>query len=180
MTFRLRRVVTGHDAAGRSIVQDDRLLPETSRAGVWFTGPGPARNQWDDPITSHPKKLEPPRGGTTFRIVESPPLSAMPKLSEAERLKRIHDAFAAMEATHTLVESDHHPGMHRSKTLDYMVLLKGEVTLILDEGEVTLHPGDVVVQRGTSHSWENRGSKPAKWVMIMVDAEPLSLGGHAR
>jgi len=66
------------------------------------------------------------------------------------------------------------PDMHATRTLDYAVVLSGEVTLILDEGEVTLKPFDTVVQRGTSHTWENRGTEPALIAFVLLDAKPLS------
>jgi uncharacterized cupin superfamily protein len=63
--------------------------------------------------------------------------------------------------------------MHTTRTIDYIVLLEGEVTLILDKGEVALKPFDVVVQRGTNHAWENRGTKRALLVAVLIDAKPL-------
>ncbi len=67
-----------------------------------------------------------------------------------------------------------HPSMHRTKTVDYVVLLRGEVTMLLDEGEVHLRPFDVVVQRGTNHGWVNHGDETALLVGVLVDAEPLT------
>ena len=63
--------------------------------------------------------------------------------------------------------------MHKTSTVDYIVLLSGEVTMLVDEGEVDLNPGDVVVQRGTNHAWVNRTEQPAVLVAVLVDAEPV-------
>ncbi|MSO65724.1 MAG: cupin domain-containing protein [Alphaproteobacteria bacterium] len=174
MPISVRRVVTGHDAAGRSRVTDDRILPVAARVGVWFTGPGPSRNGDNAAITSHPTKLEPPAGGTTLRIVEAMPEQAGETLSHAEKRLRSRERFRAMDAEHVLVESDKHPNMHRSKTTDYIILLEGELTLILDDGEVVVRPNDIVIQRGTAHAWVNRGWSPARWIVVMVDAEALA------
>ncbi len=61
--------------------------------------------------------------------------------------------------------------MHRTSTLDYVVVLQGEIVLVLDDSEVTLRPGDVVVQRGTDHAWENRASEPARMAFFHIDAQ---------
>jgi quercetin dioxygenase-like cupin family protein len=66
-----------------------------------------------------------------------------------------------------------HPSMHRTDTLDYIVLLQGEVTALLDIGEVTMRPFDVLIQRGTNHGWVNHGSEPALLVAVLIDAELL-------
>ena len=65
------------------------------------------------------------------------------------------------------------PSMHRTRTLDYLVLLAGEITLIVDQGEAVLKPLDVVIQRGTSHTWKNTGTTEALLLGVMIDAEPL-------
>jgi quercetin dioxygenase-like cupin family protein len=69
------------------------------------------------------------------------------------------------------------PGvMHRTETLDYCIVLAGEVDMDMDEGSVHLRTGDVVIQRGTNHSWVNRGSEPARIAFVLIDATPLGLG----
>ncbi len=61
--------------------------------------------------------------------------------------------------------------MHRTSTVDYVVVIKGEIVLVLDDSEVTLRQGDVVVQRGTDHAWENRSSQPARMAFFHIDAQ---------
>ena len=102
MALSIRRLVTGHDADGNAVVQDDRVLPVSNRVGVWFTGPGPSLNDSDAPITSHPAKLEPPPGGSTLRIVELQPLASLPKESDEVKERRAHEKFAQFQALHTL------------------------------------------------------------------------------
>ena len=75
-----------------------------------------------------------------------------------------------MGAAHHRVDTSRHPAMHKTETVDYIILLKGEVTLILDEEEVALKPFDVVVQRGTNHAWANNGSEPALLIAVLIDS----------
>ena len=70
-------------------------------------------------------------------------------------------------------DTTRHPGMHKTRTIDYVVLLSGEVTMLLDKGEVDLKPFDVVVQRGTSHAWVNKGKEPALLAAVLIDAKPV-------
>jgi quercetin dioxygenase-like cupin family protein len=76
-----------------------------------------------------------------------------------------------MDAAHCCSDTSRHPGMHKTRTIDYVVLLSGEVTLLLDKGEVDLKPFDVVVQRGTSHAWVNNGKEPALIAAMRIDAK---------
>ena len=92
----------------------------------------------------------------------------------ADEVERIMAGlFARLGAMHTRVDTSRGPGMHRTRTLDYIVLLKGQITLLLDEGDVDLEPFDVVVQRGTNHGWVNKGTTPALLAVVMIDAEPV-------
>jgi len=78
-----------------------------------------------------------------------------------------------MGAGHNRDPNARHPNMHKTDTVDYIILLQGEVTLILDEGDVDMKPFDVVVQRGTNHAWSNRGTEPAVLAGVLIDAEPV-------
>ncbi len=71
-------------------------------------------------------------------------------------------------------DTSRHPSMHRTRTVDYVVLLRGEITMLLDEGEVRLKPFDAVVQHGTNHAWVNHGAETALLAGVLVDAEPLA------
>jgi len=104
------------------------------------------------------RKLEPPPSGSIFRFAAIPPED--PKVSHEERERQTAKLFAQMDA-HCRPDTSRHPGMHKTRTIDYVVLLSGEVTLLLDKGELDLKPFDVVVQRGTSHAWVNNGKEPA-------------------
>ncbi len=78
-----------------------------------------------------------------------------------------------MGAAHARVDTARHPAMHKTATVDYIILISGRVTMLLDRAQVDLEPGDVVVQRGTNHAWVNRGAEPAVLAGILVDAEPV-------
>lgn len=178
----VRRIVTGHDAQGRSIVLSDAVSPHVLENPVrpgrgltdlWRTDAVPASNAGEADGADRPVTLNPPERGTVFRFFQINPLSAEADLTPEEREARYAAAFRQMGAAEERVDTSRHPGMHKTRTVDYIVLLEGEVTLILDEGEVDLKPLDVVVQRGTNHAWENRGTEPAVLAGILIDAEPL-------
>ena len=105
------------------------------------------------------------------------PESQLPSVEESP--KQWEERLAAMageeRAAAVALRPDisRHPSMHRTRTVDYVVLLRGEVTMLLDEGEVQLKPFVVVVQRGTNHGWVNNGEKTALLAGVLVDAEPL-------
>lgn len=181
--YRARRIVTGHDSEGRSIVISDgaaqNLVPNPSdpdrgHVNFWRTDAVPARNAGDhDPAAGAPFALPPPKGGTLFRFFQIAPEKNEAGLSREERDARMAQMFEAAGAGHARQAMGRHPSMHRTETVDYIVLLKGEVTALMDIGEVTMKPFDVLIQRGTRHGWVNRGNEPALLMAVLVDAEPL-------
>lgn len=177
MLERIRRVVTGLDGSGRSIVLFDSTINATNALPtdvcLWATDASPARNRGDVDAANRRAALEPPARGSIFRFVEFPPASAFDGMSDEEVERIMAGLFAQLGATHTRVDTTRGPGMHKTRTIDYIILLAGQVTLLLDEGEVDLKPFDVVVQRGTNHGWVNRGASPAVLAAVMLDAEPV-------
>lgn len=150
-----RRVVTGHTDAGVSVVLSDgpvpvsKDLPDDGVAfhEIWNTEGAPARitaAEPDEP-TQRTLAVPPPPRGTKIRINE----------------------FAPGHLDERGLQSP----VHRTASVDYGIVIDGEITLILDDSEVTLQAGDVVVQRGTSHAWANRGDVPARVVFVLVDGE---------
>ena len=175
MTSFPRRIVTGQTPAGRSTVIFDGTVPEglvPHDRYVWTTRNTPADNSGSSDAAQAPPRLEPEANGSVFRVVEFPPESALAHLSAEQKESFFRDLFAGMGASHCRVDTSRSPGMHRTSTLDYAVVLRGEVTLLLDEGEATLKPGDLVVQRGTNHDWVVRGKEPALIAFVMVSALP--------
>ena len=171
----MRRIITGHDKNGKSIITLDG--PPARSIGedvgglfeLWNTDENQVISsdmidRADDEII-----LSPPRGGTKFRYFQINPL---PKGVPDEILQEIAaDAFEKVGAAHHRVDTTKHPAMHKTETVDYIILLKGDVTLILDEEEVDLKPFDVVVQRGTNHAWVNNGTEPALLIAVLIDSD---------
>jgi len=167
MAREARRIVTGHDAAGKSVIVIDG--PATAFGAYWLTDSTPVDNAGSGDAGQKVRTLEPPAGGSIFRFASIPPED--PKVSPEERERRTAKMFAQMDATHCRSDTSRHPGMHKTRTIDYVVLLSGEVTMLLDQGEVDLKPFDVVVQRGTSHAWINKGKEPALIAAVLIDAK---------
>ena len=173
MPKQIRRIVTGHNAEGRSVIISDSLVPAgvslgaPLRAGLWITDRVPASNGGnDDAVPGGVIEKTPPqhRGGTVFRISEIPP--------DKERRQNPQD-LARRGVDITPDRSARHPGFHRTNTVDYAICLEGEIWAVLDETETLMKAGDVLIQRGTYHAWSNRSDRPALMAFILIDAEPL-------
>jgi len=177
MALHIRRIVSGHDAQGKSIfIMDGDVAPPTGRrssAGtsvveLWQTDGTPANNTGDKDPTDHPFRLPPPTNGSVFRVVEYPP--------DKER-------FAAMQAQewstdaksqgYTRNTAARHAGFHKTDTIDYAIVIDGEIYALMDEGEKLMKQGDVLIQRGTSHAWSNRSDKPCRVAFVLIDAKPV-------
>ena len=167
----VRRIVTTNDANGKSgvMIDDNASNTITVLTELWITEAG--RHNHMDGIDhgARSDRLEPPKGGTLFRYFEIPPESESAHLSEAEKRKANAEWFAAMNGAHLQPDTSVHPAMHKSTTTDYIILLSGEITLVLEKEERTLKPFDCVVQRGTKHAWVNRGAAPALLMAVLVD-----------
>jgi len=174
----VRRVVTGHDATGKAIVIEDGPAPVVhtipNRPNYWITqiwmtdaSPVPIDSVTADP-TSRPLRIEPTDHGTVIRVVEFPPEADFIKNFDARAAKASFTAFGSGSAS-TVREGSLHPLMHRTETLDYGIVLSGEICMVLDDSVTTLKAGDVVVQRGTNHAWSNRSSAPCKMAFILID-----------
>ncbi len=136
-------------------------------ADFWKTTKCPA-SLTDENASSGQFSLEPPPSGTIFRFFEIPPQD--PSMSPEQAERAAAEAFAAVGASHCRVDTRRNPMMHTTSTIDYVVVLKGRVTLLLDAGQVELNPFDVVVQRGTNHYWLNYDTEPALLMGVLLDA----------
>jgi quercetin dioxygenase-like cupin family protein len=142
-----RRIVTGHDASGKSVVLSDAPTPKTLDVGtaafheIWITAKTPVQIASTEPEpTERPVRTPPPQGGVIVRFTEMAPGAESP--------------------------------MHRTETLDVGVVLEGETWLLLDDGsETRVRVGDAVVQRGTNHAWANRSDFPVRMVFVLIDGE---------
>ena len=176
MVEKIRRVVTGHDGAGKSVfvvdgeataVKEMDSMPGLALTDLWRTDGAPADNAGNRDAADRPVVLEPPPRGTIFRIVEFPPDEAWRGRADAA------EAFDSIGAGHAADASSDDPMMHKTSTVDYLIVLEGEIWAVLDDGETCLKQGDVMVQRGTNHSWSVRNGKPCLLAAILVGAEPV-------
>ena len=174
----IRRVVTSTDAQGRSYIIEDApagairtvpLRPGYRAVNVWRTESSFASISAPDTVATH-KGISPPKGGgTILRIIDIPP-----EPSDPEELRRmIHATFGEMyqDALHDKRDGKH-PGMHRTDTVDYAIVLEGEIYAIMDAGETLMRAGDVLIQRGTNHAWANRSKKTARIAFVLIDGRP--------
>jgi quercetin dioxygenase-like cupin family protein len=151
MDLQVRRVVTGHDAAGRAIVKIDEISknlssnrPGATACVVWTSESFPADNggDADEGLRKVGTTL---KNGTVFRVIEFAPGVS--------------------------------PRNHRTDSIDYAVVMRGEIDMVLDETTVHLRAGDVLVQRGTIHNWINNGLEPCVMAFVLIDAKPVEVGG---
>lgn len=174
----IRRVVTGHDARGKAVVISDGpspfvhvnpLDPNNTSTDLWRTGetPAPIAAQPAEP-TLGPRRQLPQKRGSVIRINQVPPESDHIRRMTPEDSRR---AFAALgnETAATWGKGGRHPLMHRTETIDYAIILEGEITMVLDDADVLLKAGDVVVQCGTSHAWSNRSNAPCTIAFVLID-----------
>jgi len=171
--YTVRRVVTGHNAEGTAIcVSDDNasnFLERENRPGVklvnlWQTTSTPAQFDGPEETVAGDFVLHPPKNGTVFRTIEFMP-------EDPEFIAKVdgQKAFADMGASKNIVVNARHPYMHRTDTVDYAIVLSGEIYMLMDEEDVLLKTGDTVVQRGTNHAWANRGTEPCVMAFILID-----------
>ena len=170
----MRRIITGHNAKGESVVTFEG--PPARSIGedvgglfeIWNTDGKDVISTDDFDRADQDIILSPPDGGTKFRYFHINPL---PEGVPEEILQELAaDAFEKIGAGHHRVDTRKHPAMHKTETIDYIILLKGDVSLILDNEEVDLKPFDVVVQRGTNHAWVNNGDEPALLIAVLIDS----------
>ena len=177
----IRRVVTGHNASGQAVIQEDAPVPRVKRIGgetgpmfyeVWNTQATPAPI---DHASGEPEEdgiiLAPPANGTRIRVLDIPPDADEFDDMRPEEARAHFSEIGAADASSHHGEGTRHAHMHRTETIDYGIVLEGEITLLMDEGEATVGPGDIVVQRGTNHGWANRSGKNCRIAFVLIDGE---------
>jgi len=168
----VRRVVTKLDASGKAVVMVDSKVALKS-----FRSPNPAGEMWvtdkslpdfnfteDRALTK--VGLVPPKNGTIFRIVDFVPNAAEVSKMDINLMMNVVGDHAPKKGL-----PPRHPMMHRTRSLDYAIIMSGEIDMLMDEGEVHLKAGDVIVQQATNHAWVNRGKEPCRVAFILMDSQ---------
>lgn len=176
-----RRIVTGHNSSGKAIIQEDDPVPRFQRIGgdigpmfheVWNTRATPVPI---DAASGEPHEegiqLAPPKNGTRIRVLDIPPDGDNLKDLTPEQARAHFEEIGAGGASSHSGDDSRHAHMHRTETIDYGIVLEGEIVLIVDEGETTVRAGDIVIQRGTNHGWANRTDKNCRIAFILIDGE---------
>ncbi len=172
MARTFRRVVTGHNAEGRSCFISDGPPPQTLEPlpqlilhEIWETG-APANNTAEEDPAIRENSIEPHHpAGNIFRYVEFPP-------DEAWQDADVGEAFDQMGSGGAHDSDAETAGMHETQTTDYAIVLEGEMYAVMEVGETKLNAGDVLIQRGTNHAWSNRSGKPAVMLFVLIGAKP--------
>jgi mannose-6-phosphate isomerase-like protein (cupin superfamily) len=176
MVQKIRRFVTGHNSAGKAIVMIDDYAPNVTEikgwpglgvTEIWVTDEMPVDNHGAKDRSLRPMRHDPAPSGTIFRVVEIPPESSSSKIDPGA-------AFGHLGSTHqpSAADSAKHPTMHKTDSIDYLVVISGSMHMLMEEGEVELNAGDCIVQRGTNHAWVNRSGKPCLLAAVLIDAKP--------
>lgn len=175
----MRRVITGDDADGRSLVVID--APPSGEIGapglgglyeIWHEALGEALDAKDGCERGEAKSMLSPDAGKVkvrWFVIEPPPEGVPREAINAAARAR----FAEFGAAGHLRDQDRHPAMHQTDTLDVICLISGDASLVLDEGETRLKPGQIVIQRGTSHAWTAHGG-PALFLAVLIDRKMAS------
>ena len=169
----IRRVVTGLDANDKSVVMFDSQMPlKTGPYGLnstnlWVTNTYPLGFSFKDDTSAIPVGVSPLDNGTKFRVVEFPPLDAATEAKmEPNYLMKAVGAFAPARGIPVT-----HPLMHRTRSVDYAVVMSGEIDMMLDDTVVHLKPGDTIVQQATNHAWINRGTETCRILFVLMDSK---------
>jgi mannose-6-phosphate isomerase-like protein (cupin superfamily) len=178
MTRPTRRVVTGHDASGKAAVVIDGAAPNAklrkatglTSTLLWVTDASPADNSGSSDGADRDIGVAPPARGSIFRMVDFPPAAEAGAVDNAAMLRE-------MGLTGAAHADPRHATMHRTRSVDYAVVIEGEIDMLLDDSEVRLRAGDVLVQRGTNHAWVNRGKQNCRIAFVLIDALELAKPG---
>ena len=178
MGHQIRRIVTGHDPSGKAIVEIDGIAPNMKvRPGagfvsslLWVTDETPARMDLRQDRADRSIGVPPPANGSILRVVDFPPVTR-----DAEAIDQ-KELVKAMGADHHSPSGQpaRHAYMHRTRSVDYAIVLDGEIVMLLDDSEVHLQAGDFLVQQGTNHAWVNRSDRMCRIAFVLIDGvDPL-------
>lgn len=169
----VRRVVTGHNENGEGVVLFDGPAPNVRQRSVgyvstmlWRTEAAPAEFSKNEDWSLGDFPVAPPDGGAIFRVVDFPPESEVPDIENATVL-----AEMGLDPAQNTGRAGAHHSMHTTRSVDFAIIMSGEIDMLLDSGEVHLEAGDTFVQQGTAHGYINRGSEPCRIAFILLDAK---------
>ena len=176
--YKTRRVVTGHDAEGRSIIASDGECAASQAVwhrdfvlnDAWRCEQLPADNLSTDEPCRMPMELEPAPTGNVIRVLQFPPDREYIAIASAD----VHSGFDALGSSGSAAVAAYdeapHPLMHRTNSVDYIIIISGEIYAVMERGETLLRQGDVLIQRGTNHAWANRSDQPCVMVAVLNGA----------
>lgn len=170
----IRRVVTALDDDGKAVVLFDGANPhkvvrpvrKTVSRRIWVTSETPADIGGTKDRGEVEIGISPPKGGSVFRIIDIPPTPPEVAALPADAHHKEQGADAPKRG-----RPPRHPQMHRTRTVDYALILEGEIDMLLDDCEVHFKKGDVLIQQGTNHAWVNRGTAPCRIAFILIDSQ---------
>ena len=170
----VRRIVTTHDKSGKAVALVDAISPPDPKPDatswhMWATDSSPVKSSGNKDLAEN-HAFHPPKNGTQFRLVEFKPTGDVSKLDP----QFIINFFGLQKLAKRAVPV-RHPLMHRSASVDYAIVLSGEIVMLLDDTEFTCKAGDVIIQQATNHAWVNRSYRPCRIAFILMDGEdPLA------
>lgn len=178
MQTEIRRIVTGHDSSGKAIVEMDSWAPNQKvRPGtglvstlMWATDETPAKMDLRHDRADRTMGVPPPKNGSVLRMVDFPPVTPESEnISQAKILKEM----GVNDHSHSS-HPPRHAFMHRTASVDYVIVMTGEIDMLLDDTEVHLKAGDIMIQQGTNHAWVNRGHEVCRIAFVLIDGiDPL-------
>jgi mannose-6-phosphate isomerase-like protein (cupin superfamily) len=170
----IRRVVVGHDPQGKAVAAFDGNVAPTQRtpggnavANLWITGEFPIDPNGAADKAQTKVGVPPPAGGTIFRIVDFPPASGGTAPSHVDH-EKILLGMGIDPATQGYMR---HRNTHRTRSVDYAIVLDGEIDMLMDDAEVHLKAGDVLIQQGTNHAWVNNSGRICRIAFVLIDAQ---------
>ena len=169
----VRRVVTTHDETGKATVLFDGPTPHRNDRGggtilhnIWVTDETPAVLTGTKDRMAREIGIPPPRRGSVIRVLDLPPIGDVSKMDVGAMQAHLGPEHSSPKA-----RKPRHPMMHRTRTIDYAIILSGEVDMLLDDSEVHLKAGDILVQQATNHAWVNRSKDVCRICFVLIDAE---------
>lgn len=167
----VRRVVTGHDESGKAVVLMDGAAPNVRirqasqlvSTLIWVTDETPADVSGSADRAARVIGVAPPERGSTFRVVDFPPVGDTGSFDNEAILRE-------MGISHKGHGEGANPFMHRTRSIDYAIVMSGEIVMQLDDSEIVLKAGDVLVQQGNNHAWVNRGTENCRIAFVLIDA----------